>query len=747
MWKKTKILVVLLVFVLQMVLQGELITLTMYASDASTPSQMLTLSESEKIKVEFYNSHTNNQSNTIYPNYRITNMGSMPIELSNVRLRYYYTREGKQSQSFWCDWSTVGSNNVTGTFMEFIKPHTNSNCYLEIGFSSGAGSLAPGATIEIKSRIAKSDWSNYSQINDYSFLPDANKYTEWNYVTAYINNTLVWGNPPEEYEPTPVPTPAEGDLRVEFYNSNTDNTINTVFPNFRITNMGTVSIELSRVVLRYYYTIDNQLNQNYWCDWSTIGKDNVIGTFKDYEPVHSNVDSYLEISFGDGAESLEPGESIEIRSRFANVNWTNYTQTNDYSFNSSLRYYGEWDYVTAYIDDILVWGIPPDMPTPRPTPTVTPTPILTPTSTPTMTPATTPTTTPTLTPTLTPRRTPGPSAPPGIGNGLRGEYYDNINFTGIKEIRIDREIDFDWGEGSPNANIGEDTFSVIWLGKVQPLFSEEYTFYTVSDERIRLWVDGVLLIDNYEDHTLAEDYGTIELEAGLKYDIRIEYCEKNGNAVVKLMWSSISQEKEIIPRTQLYPPKIFNSRKHEVRTTDKTFAIGDYVPLLLQLQVLWNIEKPVISVDMNVRKPDGTSSGFVLKEIMTGTVINKDMFKVYVNGSIIASSDFSIWTEGNDADRKLKIRVLRNFTPNDVLQIAYTVKVTATPSVFDMGIKEYMEANSLRNANLRISYHISERVDLGLVISEAYSKDTTADSAEKLSFQAEIKLEDPILLE
>ncbi len=710
------------------------ITPTPIATPTPTPTAQTNL------KVEFYNDQRSNLSNTIYPNYKITNQGSLAIDLSKVKLRYYYTKDGNQSQSFWCDWSTIGKTNVTGIFMEYVKPHTNSDCYLEIGFKSGAGSLAPGASIEVRSRIAKSDWTNYEQINDYSFRSNGDFYSEWNFVTAYIDNTLVWGIPPGELTPTPTPlpsstsivtpSPASGNLKVEFYN-NSKNKQNTIYPYFKITNIGSTPIELSKVKLRYYYTPDSEVSQLYWCDKSTVGVNNVTGIFVNYEPAYINADCYLEIGFTSGAGNLASGASIEILSRITKTGWEDFIQTNDYSFDSLNSYYTLWNNVTAYIDNTLVWGIPPHIyyatPTPIPTPTVTPT------------------ATPTVKP--TPTRTPGPSATIGIGNGLRGEYYDNIDFTQIKEIRIDSEVDFDWGEGSPNAHIGADTFSVIWIGKVQPLFSEEYTFYTVSDERIKLWVDNVLLIDNNIDHTVKEDYGTIELDAGLKYDIRIEYCEKSANAVAKLMWSSVSQEKGIIPRTQLYPPKMFNAQGHDIRTNDKSFAIGDYVPLLLQMQVLWDIKNPVISVDMNLRKPDGTSSEFVLKEIMSGTAINKNMFKVYVNGSIISTTGYSVWTEGTGTGRKLKIRVLREFTQNEVLQISYIVKVTASPVVFNMGIKEYMEANSLNNANLKILYYISERVDLGLVISEVYSKDSTSDPAEKLNFQTDIKLEDPIMLE
>src|SRR6185436_14434078 len=77
--------------------------------------------------------------------------------------------------------------------------------------------------------------------------------------------------------------------------------------------------------------------------------------------------------------------------------------------------------------------------------------------------------------------------PIGSGIGLRADYYDNIDFTGAHLRRLDPVIGFDWGTGPPDPSMGADQFSVRWIGQVQPRFSETYTFYTVSDDGVRLW--------------------------------------------------------------------------------------------------------------------------------------------------------------------------------------------------------------------------------------------------------------------
>jgi hypothetical protein len=66
-------------------------------------------------------------------------------------------------------------------------------------------------------------------------------------------------------------------------------------------------------------------------------------------------------------------------------------------------------------------------------------------------------------------------------------------------IRTDATVNFDWGYGSPATGIGSDTFSARWTGKVQPRYTETYTFYSTYNDAARLWVNGQLLLSNWND--------------------------------------------------------------------------------------------------------------------------------------------------------------------------------------------------------------------------------------------------------
>ncbi|WP_310830345.1 glycoside hydrolase family 9 protein [Paenibacillus pedocola] len=148
------------------------------------------------IKVQQYNSSVAATVNTLNPKIKLTNTGTSAINLSDVKLRYYYTIDGEKEQNFWCDWSTVGSSNVTGTFVKLATPLSGADTYLQVGFTSGAGSLAAGASIEIQIRVTKTDWTNYTQTGDYSFNQSATAYADWSKTTGYVAGALQWGIEP-----------------------------------------------------------------------------------------------------------------------------------------------------------------------------------------------------------------------------------------------------------------------------------------------------------------------------------------------------------------------------------------------------------------------------------------------------------------------------------------------------------------------------------------------------------------------
>jgi len=141
----------------------------------------------------------------------------------------------------------------------------------------------------------------------------------------------------------------------------------------------------------------------------------------------------------------------------------------------------------------------------------------------------------------------------GSGNGLKGEYYASTDFSTLKFSQTDENVNFDWGTSSPNeTSLGTDQFSVRWSGFMQPLYSGKYTFYVTADDGSKLTIDKTILIDSLNASGLNISSDTMTLVAGQKYFITLEYVENTENASCKLEWESNQQERQVIPKSQLY---------------------------------------------------------------------------------------------------------------------------------------------------------------------------------------------------
>lgn len=149
-----------------------------------------------------------------------------------------------------------------------------------------------------------------------------------------------------------------------------------------------------------------------------------------------------------------------------------------------------------------------------------------------------------------------PAAPLGTGTGLLGGYFDREDFTGARFSRVDSTVNFGWGLAGPASFMGDDTFAVRWVGWIEPRYSQRYSFHVRADDAVRLWVDGQLLLDEWAASAPGEWTGRVDLSAGRRSAIRLDFVERAGSALAELRWSSASQVKQVVPRTQLYPPAL-----------------------------------------------------------------------------------------------------------------------------------------------------------------------------------------------
>jgi len=164
------------------------------------------------------------------------------------------------------------------------------------------------------------------------------------------------------------------------------------------------------------------------------------------------------------------------------------------------------------------------------------------------------------------------------GTGVRGEYYHfsgstppsrEAAFRDLVAVRIDPQIYCYWNPGfqathpdgltpdleiAPPEGLRGDTFAVRWLGEIEALNTEAYTFITGADDGIRMWLNGEMIIDDWADHDRTETTSDpVQLVAGERYPIVVEGYENGGEAEWQLYWQSPSTPREVVPQRVLYP--------------------------------------------------------------------------------------------------------------------------------------------------------------------------------------------------
>jgi hypothetical protein len=147
-----------------------------------------------------------------------------------------------------------------------------------------------------------------------------------------------------------------------------------------------------------------------------------------------------------------------------------------------------------------------------------------------------------------------PPTPSPTTQGLAAQYFNNTNLAGNAVLsRLDPQVNFNLAGGSPAPGIiNADNYSARWSGSILSSASGSYTFYTISDDGVRLWVNEQLLINNWTDHAPTENSATINLAAGQLYSIKLEYYEKGGGSDIQLLWKPPAGTKQLIPAANLF---------------------------------------------------------------------------------------------------------------------------------------------------------------------------------------------------
>lgn len=128
-------------------------------------------------------------------------------------------------------------------------------------------------------------------------------------------------------------------------------------------------------------------------------------------------------------------------------------------------------------------------------------------------------------------------------NGIKGEYFNNVKLEGKPDaIRIDKNVNFDFGTDPPHKEISANRFSVRWSGKLLAPATRNYRFDLICDDGAKVYIDNKLLISDWNNGAPRLNSGHIKLQANKVYDIKVEYFDNELGAICQIGWNYVENE-------------------------------------------------------------------------------------------------------------------------------------------------------------------------------------------------------------
>ena len=122
--------------------------------------------------------------------------------------------------------------------------------------------------------------------------------------------------------------------------------------------------------------------------------------------------------------------------------------------------------------------------------------------------------------------------------GIQGQYFANTQLDGPPTaIQVDPNINFDWSGDRPLPTLPKENYSVRWSSIVGPMpTTGAYRIVTASNDGIRVYIDGKLIIDAWNSKDGMTHSSTIQFEEGSTHTYRVEYLHLTGDSICKLGW-------------------------------------------------------------------------------------------------------------------------------------------------------------------------------------------------------------------
>lgn len=203
----------------------------------------------------------------------------------------------------------------------------------------------------------------------------------------------------------------------------------------------------------------------------------------------------------------------------------------------------------------------------------------------------------------------------------RGEYFDNRNLTGVPVVvRNESAIGFDWQNHSPADGIPIDGFSVRWTAAMY-FEGGTYIFRAYTDDGVRVWLDGQLLIDEWRDRAVTLNELQMTVSRGT-HSVRVEYYDNIGNAVAHVWWDRIT------PPLAVWHAEYFNN----------PWLVGPAVVVRDESEINhnWGSSAPVSGLGADGFSVRWTSTvGFEYSDNYTFFVTVDDGVRIWIDGALL----------------------------------------------------------------------------------------------------------------
>ncbi|MFT4094583.1 MAG: glycoside hydrolase family 3 C-terminal domain-containing protein, partial [Niabella sp.] len=249
--------------------------------------------------------------------------------------------------------------------------------------------------------------------------------------------------------------------------------------------------------------------------------------------------------------------------------------------------------------------------------------------------------------------------------GLKAEYFNSGDLRGRPAvIRTDNEIDFKWTLYAPDNQLNNDFYGARWTGFITPPASGNYKIGLEGNDGYRLYINGELIIDNWQKlsyHTILKEY---RFEAGKSYAVKIEFYETNGNGMIRFLWNG--------GKTDHYRQKI----KEAVATAKKS----DVVIAVAGINEGEFNDRAMLSLP-------GHQEELISAVAATG----KPVIVLIVGGSAVTMSNWidkvnaigCVWYPGEEGGRAVSDILFGDYNPAGRLPVTFPVHEAQLPLVYN----------------------------------------------------------------